>query len=394
MTYNRILPGNNIDTLKTLPDNTVDCCVTSPPYFGLRDYGTAMWLGGNPLCNHQGEPMRTRENINKNTGNGIDKKNTEILQFFKHICEKCGAIREDHQIGLEATPEEYIEKLITVFREVKRVLKDEGTLWVNIGDSYNGSGKNNGNTKPTSGKQASNNASHAVDVTKIKSMPPKSLIGIPWRFAFAMVNDGWILRQDIIWSKPSVMPESVKDRFCKSHEYIFLFSKKPRYYFDFQYALEPATGYDGRKDTFMEDGLKYLDEDATGLKQQTFLARGHERWPQRGYVGKEGRTGLTEQHHGVNIQTNPLRTKRDVWVVASDPSKLNHFAMFPQRLILPCILCGCPENGIVLDPFLGSGTTAVVAIKNLRRYIGCEINPEYIKIAEQRIANEKGLFND
>ena len=335
MIYNRILPGNNIDTLKTLQDNSVDCCITSPPYYQLRDYGVF-----------------------------------------------------DGQIGLEPTPEEYIEKLVTVFKEVKRVLKSTGTLWVNIGDSYNGSGKNNGNTKSFTYKQSSNTASHAVTALKIKSMPPKSLIGIPWRFAFAMMNDGWILRQDIIWSKPSVMPESVKDRFCKSHEYIFLFSKKPQYYFNHQHALEPATGYDGRKDETVTRGE--FDSEVWGHT----VGEKRERWPQRGYITKEGRTGLTEQHHGSNIPTNPLRTKRDVWVVASEPSELNHYAMFPQRLILPCILCGCPENGVVLDPFMGSGTTAVVAVKNLRRYIGCEINPEYIQIAERRIAVEKGLFNE
>ena len=335
MISNRILLGNNIDTLKTLPDHSVDCCVTSPPYYLLRDYG------------------------------GIAG-----------------------QIGLEDTPEEYVEKLLVVFREVKRLLKNSGTLWVNIGDSYSGSGKNNGNTKPATQKQASNNASHAVRITKVKTLPSKSLIGIPWLFAFAMVNDGWILRQDIIWHKPSVMPESVKDRFCKSHEYIFLFTKKPNYYFDHQFALEPATGYDGRSTETVTRGE--FDQEVWGHSS----GEKRERWPQRGYVGKDGSTGLSEQHHGKHIPTRPMRTKRDVWTVASEPSDINHFAMFPQRLILPCILCGCPENGLVLDPFLGSGTTAIVAVKNFRRYIGCEINPEYVKIAEQRIANEKGLWDE
>jgi DNA modification methylase len=321
--FNRIMPGNNIDTLKTLPDNSVDCCVTSPPYFQLRDYG------------------------------GIEG-----------------------QIGLEESPDEYIDNLLTVFREVKRVLKDEGTLWVIIGDSYNGSGKNNGNTQPTNYKQDTNNASHSTKPLKLKSLPSKSLIGIPWRFASAMMSDGFILRQDIIWAKPSVMPESVKDRFCKSHEYIFMFSKKTKYYFDFQYALEPATGFDGRIDTIKKPGIKYIDPNATGIQQQTINKIERERWAQK------------------DSDNNPMRTKRDVWVIAAEPSELNHFAMYPQKLILPCILCGCPENGIVLDPFIGSGTTAVVAVKNLRRYIGCEINPDYIKIAEHRIANEKGLFND
>jgi DNA modification methylase len=379
---NRILPGNNIDTLKKIPNGSVDCCVTSPPYYGLRDYGTAIWIGGDSACNH----FRDNKIVDGDTFSSDYHPKGDMI--YKTVCKKCGAIREDHQIGLEATPEEYIEKLITVFSEIRRVLKNTGTLWINIGDSYNGSGKNNGNTKPSTYKQSSNTASHATSVMRLKSMPPKSLIGIPWRFALAMMNDGWILRQDIIWSKPSVMPESVKDRFCKSHEYIFLFSKKTKYYFNHRYALEPATGYDDRKTETVTRGV--FDQEVWGHESGTK----RERWPQRGYITKEGRTGLSEQHHGTSIPTNPLRTKRDVWVVASEPSELNHYAMFPQKLILPCILCGCPENGIVLDPFLGSGTTAVVAVKNLRKYIGCEINPEYIQIAEQRIANEKGLFDD
>jgi DNA modification methylase len=212
-------------------------------------------------------------------------------------------------------------------------------------------------------------------------------MGIPWRFAFAMIDAGWILRQDIIWAKPSVMPESVKDRFCKSHEYIFLFSKQPKYYFNHDHALEPATGYDGRKEETVARGE--FDQEVWGVS----AGERRERWPQRGYVTKDGNTGLSQQHHGQNIPTNPLRTRRDVWTVPSEPSELNHYAMFPQKLILPCVLCGCPRDGVVLDPFLGSGTTAVVAIKNLRKYIGCEINPEYIKIAERRIQEERGLFN-
>ena len=238
MIYNRILPGNNIDTLKSLPDRSVDCCVTSPPYYGLRDYGVA------------------------------------------------------GQIGQEKTPMEYIERLIFIFREVRRVLRDDGTLWLNIGDSYVGSG-GDGNQWDFNHKQAKK--------TKVKSgevpagMKPKDLMGIPWMLAFALRADGWYLRQDIIWSKPSVMPESVKDRFCKSHEHIFLLSKKPKYYFDHKHALEQAAGYDGRKDTVMKGSLKYADEDATGIAQQSFAARRHERWPKRGYISKEGKTGLTEQ---------------------------------------------------------------------------------------------------
>jgi DNA modification methylase len=300
------------------------------------------------------------------------------------------------EIGLEETPEQYINKLVEVFREVKRVLRDDGTLWVNIGDSYAGSG--HGYLSEPTGKQATNKGTGFM-VNRPPSpvpvgMKPKDLMGIPWTLAFALRGEGFYLRQDIIWAKPSPMPESVIDRFCKSHEHIFLLSKKPKYYFDQKHALEPATGYDGRKDTVMKGSIKYADEDVTGLQQQSFAARGHERWPRRGLITKAGNTGLSEQYHGDFIPTAPMRTRRDVWTVASEPSELAHFAMFPQKLILPCILCGCPENGIVLDPFMGAGTTAVVAVKNLRKYIGCEINPEYIKIAEQRIAGEWGLWNE
>jgi DNA modification methylase len=300
MLENIILSGDSLDLIKTLPEGSVDCCVTSPPYFNLRV------CGDNPK-----------------------------------------------QIGLEQTPEAYVERLLAVFREVRRVLKDSGTAWVNLGDSYNGSGKNNGNTKPMTCIQNTNTASHETTRLRLDNLPAKSLIGIPWRFALAMQADGWILRQDIIWAKPSPMPESVKDRFCRSHEYLFLFSKRQDYYFDYSCAQEPAVKRisPGRQDT----GNEYEDA-ATSI-----------------------RTGW--------------RLKRDVWTVCSEPSSEAHYAMFPQRLILPCILCGCPENGIVLDPFMGSGTTAVVAMKLLRKFIGCEINPEYVRIAEARIQNEKGLFD-
>ena len=401
---NRILLGNNIDTLKTIPDKSVHCCVTSPPYYGLRDYGTATWEGGDPACSHSDD---TKVTGNTFSSDRIPKGDA----IYKTVCPKCGAVRIDEQIGLEETPGEYINKLIDVFREVKRILRDDGTLWVNIGDSYAGSGK--GGSPNSGSKQETNKGSQTIGnlygkdsetIERLKKInvtsktfdgiKAKDLIGIPWMLAFALRAEGYYLRQDIIWSKPSVMPESVRDRFCKSHEHIFLLSKSPKYNFDQRFALEPATGYDGRKDTVMKGSIKYSEEDATGLPQQTFAARGHERWPQRGYAIKPGETGLSEQKHGEAIITNPMRTRRDVWVVASDPSELPHFAMYPQKLILTCVLCGCPENGVVLDPFMGSGTTGVVAVKNMRKYIGCEINPEYVRIAEQRIANERGLFNE
>jgi len=332
---NRII---NIDCkagLLNLPDHSIDCVVTSPPYFGLRDYGT------------------------------------------------------DGQIGIEEDPKQYLAKLLAVFAEVYRVLKKKGTFWLNIGDSYAGSG--HGYLAEFKGKQATNRGSlffmNKPPAPVSKGLKTKDLIGIPWMLAFALRDAGWYLRQDIIWHKPNPMPESVRDRCTKSHEYIFLLTKSARYYFNHHLILEPAV-YDGRKDTLMKGSQKYA-ENSTGLNQQSFAARGHERWPQRGYVLKEDITGQSEQYQDKNINCTcvekPMRNKRSVWTVATKPLKEAHFASYPTELIRPCILAGCPEQGIVLDPFMGSGTTALVAKENNRNYIGFELNAEYIKIAEKRI---------
>jgi len=323
MIYNCILPGNNLDTLKTLPDNSVDYCVTSPPYYGLRDYGI------------------------------------------------------DNQIGLEKTPQEYIEKLIAVFQEVKRVLHSNGTLWVVIADSYAGSGKGSATHTESAmrAKQGTNKemlGKTNVAKTTWGNAKPKDLIGIPWMLAFALREDGWYLRQDIIWYKPNPMPESVTDRCTRAHEYLFLLSKSARYYFANDYNKELA--------------MQTCKNASTSFKR---VIKKH---------GIEGVCPGKISNHRLDrddIRYNgEYRNRHDVWKIGTVASEEEHFAMFPQRLILPCILCGCPENGIVLDPFMGSGTTAIVAKKNLRRYIGCEINPEYVKIAEQRIENEKGLWDE
>jgi DNA modification methylase len=298
---------------------------------------------------------------------------------IKNVCGKCGAVRKDNQIGLEETPEEYIENLVSVFREVKRVLCDDGTLWVNIGDTYAGSGNGAAHYPESANKykQGTNKGVLAMPNLPQGKVPsgckPKDLIGIPWMLAFALRADGWYLRQDIIWSKTNPMPESVTDRCTKSHEYIFLLSKSARYYFNSKIIQEIAA-YDGRKDTSTKGSSKYSEKKISPkADSQIFAARGHERWKQ----DEEG---------------NFLRNKRDVWTVNNKPFSGAHFAVFPVELIEPCVLAGCRKNGIVLDPFLGSGTTAVVAVRNLRKYIGCELNPEYVKIAEARIDSEKGFF--
>ena len=352
-----ILHGNCIETLKTIPDESVDCCITSPPYYGLRDYGTGTWVGGNPNC-----PHKRLSKFSENTATGHAQE--ELIgnvgdAIYKSVCPLCGAVREDKQIGLEETPEQYIENLVNVFREVKRILKPDGTLWVNIGDSYNGN--KIGNTEVNKHKTA------VTDSFKKKlwdGAKCKDLIGIPWLLAFALRSDGWYLRQDIIWHKPNPMPESVKDRCTKSHEYIFLLSKSPKYYFDYEAIQEEAICKDDRR-----AGMGHID-----------------------YDGKRGgnQTSLGQQSF---VSISETRNKRDVWSVIPSHYKEAHFATFPEELVTPMILAGCPKDGIVLDPFMGSGTTGAVAILNKRHYIGCELNEAYIEMANRRIADATKIAN-
>lgn len=347
MELNKVYLGNAIDIIRTFPDESIDCVVTSPPYYGLRDYGTGHWEGGDPNCKHYRESKKSDKTI---TGHKRMQEHEAPVgdAIYKSVCPLCGAVRVDEQIGLEETPEEYIDRLVELFREIKRCLKKEGTIWVNIGDSYWGGGWRNAEFNEHSGEiQKGSKGTYCG-----KSMPnlkgyvngykPKDLIGIPWMLAFALRADGWYLRQDIIWHKPNPMPESVTDRCTKAHEYIFLLSKSKDYYFAYEEIQEDAvTAEMGMKD------VQYT-----------------------------------------------TRNKRDVWSVCVKPNKETHFATYPEQLVVPCIKAGCPENGVVLDPFMGSGTTGIVARKLNRNFVGTELNPEYQKMAERRIFNEgENLFN-
>lgn len=306
---NTILNGDSLEQLKTLPDQSVNCCVTSPPYWGLRDYGV------------------------------------------------------DGQVGLEETPEDFINNLVLIFREVKRVLRDDGTLWLNIGDSYATSspGSGGGHAKEKRTGNMPNRKRSLFDGSNLKfNCKQKDLVGIPWMLAFALRSDGWYLRQDIIWSKPNPMPESVKDRCTKSHEYIFLLSKSKKYFYDSESIKTESISKDSSN----------RDRDNTKLNNTP---------------GRSKMKGLKTNHYEKS-------NKRSVWNVATKPYKDAHFATYPETLIVDCIKAGCPEDGIVLDPFMGAGTTAVVAKKLHRNYIGTELNEEYIKIAEQRLLNELGMF--
>ncbi len=338
-------------------------CVTSPPYYGLRDYGTAKWEGGNLDCDHTGakvNPLKvggfTGERLRKEGG----RENEKYLSY-KKLCPDCNAVRVDSQIGIEETPEEYIKSMVEVFRSVWDVLEDDGTLWLNIGDSYYNYRLGKGQSLVNQTVANSNQdlpQTCARRGNKLDGLKEKDLIGIPWMLAFALRADGWYLWQDIIWHKPNPMPESVQDRCTKAHEYIFLLSKSPKYYYDIDSIKEEMIGK------------------PHAPKNKANKNDGH----LRNDVG----TGRMEKVWGESGMAN----KRSVWTVTTKPYEGAHFAVFPTDLIEPCILAGAPAGGIVLDPFMGSGTTAQVAQDLGRKYLGCELNPAYQPLQNKRLAQQ------
>lgn len=344
-----ILIGDATEKLKTLEDASVHCCVTSPPYYGLRDYGV------------------------------------------------------ESQIGKEKTPDEYIARLVDVFREVRRVLRDDGTLWLNLGDSYSGYKGENYCAKPELSKLQKKSAvpcSHTIGTPQTSGLSGKQLMGIPWRVAFALQADGWILRQDIIWHKPNPMPESVRDRCTKSHEYIFLFAKSQRYYFDQESIKVPIKDTSAAR--LIQDVMNQKGSDRvpgkTNGRMKAVRFGGNKLCPDtRLQSGKEwkpsmagGGTSYKNGHSGYfDKDGNPLcgvkANKKSVWTVTTKPYKGAHFATFPADLIEPCILAGAPDGGTVLDPFGGSGTTGQVARKLGRKFVLIELNPAYESLIKDRL---------
>ena len=301
-----ILQGNCIETLQKLDDKSINTCITSPPYWGLRNYND-----------------------------------------------------EEKQLGMEDTPEEFVDNLVKVFREVKRVLRDDGTVWLNLGDSYSSGGRTT-----TTNQSLRGDKDYGVTRPKpSKGIKPKDLIGIPWRVALALQKDGWYLRQDIIWHKPNPMPESVKDRCTKAHEYIFLLSKNVKYYCDMELIREP------------------IKESNKGF----IMARAR---TAQGALGGKNKHNMERRNYKEIKGAN----KRSVWTVTTKPFKGAHFATFPMDLIEPCVLAGCPEGGTVLDPFGGSGTTGIVAVNHNRHAVLCELNQEYIDLAKKRIGEQTGFL--
>ena len=342
-----------------LADGSVNCIVTSPPYYGLRDYGTAKWEGGDPNCEHtvgSGDNDNLKTYVTRPERDGIKRQ----------YCQKCGAVRIDQQIGLEQTPAEYVNDIVQVFREVWRILRDDGTVWLNLGDSYNGSGGAGGDYIEGGLKEGQ----PKYPGRHINNLKLKDLIGIPWMVAFALRDDGWWLRQDIIWAKPNPMPESVKDRCTKAHEYIFLLTKSPKYYYDYEAVLEPIS------DKSLKRAEYGWDCDRPSTKNASL-----------------GGDGIHTEKMGERFVNPKGRNRRSVWTITTSPYKGAHYATFPPKLIEPMILAGCPAGGIVLDPFVGSGTTVMVANHLGRKGIGLDLNFKYLKDnAKERLATVQPIM--
>jgi DNA modification methylase len=426
--------GDNREVLRTLPDESVQCVVSSPPYFGLRDYGTASWDGGDPECDHQ---PRAQSRATRPAGLMTGGKASVDAGTVQRDCH-CGAIRQDRQLGLEQTPEEYVANMVDVFREVRRVLRKDGTLWLNLGDSYASGtiGRNDDESMPRpKGGHRVGTASPGRQGSRPRpdGMKPKDLVGIPWRVAFALQADGWYLRSDIIWAKPNPMPESVTDRPTKSHEYLFLLSKSATYHYDADAVREDA----------LHAGRVVRASDPETAKN--------------GQKGQYGATAAGFTQHDTIVAAG--RNRRSVWTIATKPYPGAHFATFPEALVEPCILagssaagacatCGSPwervvekgapmdlsgvqhrgvgddptatlrndvggvvdrSNGqewarwkaahpdvtlgfrptcahagdpvpcVVLDPFAGTGTVGVVAQRLSRRALLIDLNPDYLR---------------
>ena len=310
---NTILCGDALETLKDLPDESINCCITSPPYYGLRDY------------------------------------------------------HKKGQIGREATVEEYLNRLVEVFREVRRVLKKDGTCFLVLGDSYAGTSSKKEQRDPKYPK--GRNGQDLSITQKVYGYKAKDLMGIPWRLALLLREDGWYLRSDIIWHKENAMPEACRDRPTRSYEHIFLLSKSPKYYYDYEQMAEPM------KEVSKKRYVRGRSEDNKYLKRDAGIS-----------VQKINEARKYGQYKGDNIPQ--FRNKRDIWTINTTSFRGNHYAAFPPKLAEICMLAGCPKDGVVLDPFIGSGTVGFVALMQDRKYIGIELNEEYCKLARKRISEE------
>ncbi|MFE6611958.1 DNA-methyltransferase [Amycolatopsis sp. NPDC057786] len=390
--------GDATATLAGLAEKSVDCVVTSPPYWGLRDYGTGTWVGGDPDCAHLAAAGR---------GGNISQSKHPHLTYpasaahrggAPQRCRRCGARREDDQHGLEATPQDYVDRLRGVFAQLHRVLADTGTAWLNLGDSY--SAEPPGHTgdamraSTLSGRNAAAPLRESVrqaGVARTRSLPRKNLVGMPWRVAFALQADGWILRNAIVWHKPNAMPESVRDRVSNRYEMLFLLSKQQKYFFDLDPIREPLTRPEAVGEGIVIGGAtkgRHGGIDATARR------RGHSVYGKyRNADPFAGKThGDAMRPTGARHSAAHQRGKNpgDVWSITTRPLREAHFAAFPIDIPLRCIAAGCPEGGVVLDPFSGATTTGMAARQLSRSYVGIDLNPKFHDIGLRRL----GLATD
>lgn len=425
---NQVVCKSAIDLLKDLPDQSVHCIITSPPYFGLRDYGTAKWEGGDSDCKHrvgnQVEDNKAKNAITSGVRPGVDAS----------TCILCGAKRIDDQVGLEQTPDQYVNKLVEIFRESKRVLRDDGTLWLNLGDSYATQAGPNTSHKNT-GQQSVMDASGMVlrSTRAPAGLKPKDLLGIPWRVAFALQEDGWYWRSTIPWVKRNAMPESVKDRPTSGVEYVFMFSKSQKYYYDYsaiqrplaessisrvmQKTFDEQTGGDkdyGKGTNTSRSARKALENFASNIRFGGNKADGY---GNETYSGKRRVAGKTRRYRNTDSfydsldilieetqeHLNYLQKVKENHGVLFDEGgeivaldvptrsfKAAHFATFPPTLIEPLLIAGCPVGGVVLDFFGGAGTVGLVASQNGRQFVCGDLNPEYVEMAQKRILDGSG----
>ena len=436
----RIINADVMEGLRQLPDESVHCVVCSPPYWGLRDYGTAIWNGGDADCAHELTNTKRTPWANAVPGpNGISKNTAAGHWKPKETggeCAKCGAVKVDYQIGLEPTLGEHIERLVSVFREVRRVLRSDGTLWMNYGDCYatapNGrsaadtkaagnddrtfrdkpfstvgpiydplGGAKGGGHRGTNKSNSSHDATPTGRVCAGGTLKAKDLCMIPHRLAIALQDDGWWVRADVVWAKPNPMPESIKDRPTKSHEYVFLLTKSERYFYDAEAIREPAgedvgpgvggwaAGADHTSVGHARSGT--VAHGDTVKRRKTKIPGGWDTGDgAHGTRHRDGRTSAEYQE----TDSRPGRNKRSVWTIATAPFPEAHFATFPPELPEICIKAGCPVGGTVLDPFSGAGTTCLVADRLQRDAIGIELNETYAEMSRRRIDGDRGGLLD
>jgi len=429
-----IFCGDSLELLREMPADSVQCCITSPPYWGLRDYGTGQWEGGSPDCEH-----KNNHGGQGATGERAGRGFTGEQNFYKDVCLQCGARRVDKQIGLERTPYEYVDSLVALFREVRRVLSPDGTLWLNLGDSY-AAGAGAVGDCPGGGKQGekwlgrddskgrgtpkrcdANGRGHAEGTGQtryvgpmtqpnrlpIEGLKPKDLVGIPWRVAFALQADGWYLRSEIIWHKPNPKPESVQDRPTRAHEHLFLLSKSERYFYNAAAIAEPlspdtharyargrsnkhkwADGWPGKQTIATnKPGSLFAPQELAACENGTALlpiGRAPGVNPKCAEPGSGVRAN-SDFSAAISRRDIEARNKRTVWTIPTQPFPEAHFATFPEDLVAPCIFAGTKRGDLVLDPFSGAATVAAVAKRNGCRYVGLELNPEYCEIAARRL---------